>query len=71
MTKSAAESPTSTSQPLGLPELGAIVETFEHGRQRVMDVTGRGGERTVYLRPECGGLEWTVRAANWRQVVKP
>ncbi|MEU8140041.1 hypothetical protein [Streptodolium elevatio] len=54
-----------------VPEIGSIVETLEHGRQQVMDVLDLSDERgrLIYLRPEGGGCEWTVRESGWGQVV--
>lgn len=41
------------------PKIGAIVETADHGRERVMDVIAK----TVFLRPFGGGYE--RREISW------
>lgn len=54
-----------------MPEIGAVVDTFNHGRQQVMDVIGLPyDEPTVFLRPECGGREWTVPVSALGRVVR-
>lgn len=53
------------------PEIGAVVDTFGHGRQQVMDVVGLPyDEPTVFLRPERGGCEWTVPVSALGRVVR-
>lgn len=55
----------------GTPEIGAVVDTFHHGRQQVMDVIGLPyDEPTVFLRPERGGCEWTVPVSALGRVVR-
>lgn len=65
--------PSTPGRNTVVPEVGRIVDTKEHGRQQVMDVLDLGDERgaLVYLRPEGGGCEWTVRESAWGQIVGP
>ncbi|MGW0663845.1 hypothetical protein [Streptodolium elevatio] len=52
------------------PDVGAVLDTV-YGRQRVMDVLNVPYDRpTVYLRPERGGLEWTVAVAELPNVLR-
>ncbi|WP_436772890.1 hypothetical protein [Yinghuangia sp. YIM S09857] len=52
------------------PEIGAVLDTV-YGRQRVMDVLDAGHDRrTVYLRPERGGMEWTIAATDLGRVMR-
>ncbi|MCF2531960.1 hypothetical protein [Yinghuangia soli] len=56
-------------QTMEVPNVGSMVDTI-YGRQQIMDVTGAAdGETTVWLRPERGGIEWTVRASGFAAVV--
>lgn len=60
--------PGAVRAPAQRPAIGAVLDTI-HGRQMVMDVVGTvddGGDRaTVYLRPEGGGLEWSVSLSSF------
>jgi hypothetical protein len=40
-------------------EIGSVVDTAQ-GRAEVMDVLDLDDGATVFLRPEHGGIEWTV-----------
>ncbi|MGW0660523.1 hypothetical protein [Streptodolium elevatio] len=52
------------------PGIGAILDTV-YGPQRVMDVLDAAQDRrTVYLRPERGGLAWTIAAAELGRVAR-
>lgn len=52
------------------PAVGAVLDTI-YGRARVMDVLRLGDEpETVYLRPERGGLEWTVTTVQLPEVLR-
>ncbi|WP_436787926.1 hypothetical protein [Yinghuangia sp. YIM S10712] len=63
---------TELSVPGSVPEIGAIVETVDWGRQQVMDVLPqRDHGATVYLRPEGGGLEWTVPVSALPRFLTP
>jgi hypothetical protein len=43
-----------------------------NGRQQVMDIVDFPHDRpTVYLRPEHGGLEWTVAVADLGRLICP
>lgn len=53
------------------PEVGTVLDTI-YGRARVMDVLRLGdAPETVYLRPERGGLEWTVTTTQLPSVLMP
>ncbi|WP_436770600.1 hypothetical protein [Yinghuangia sp. YIM S09857] len=53
------------------PEVGTVLDTI-YGRARVMDVLRLGDEpETVCLRPERGGLEWTVTTTQLPSVLMP
>lgn len=63
---------TEPSAPRPVPEIGAIVETVDRGRQQVMDVLPRRDHgATMYLRPEGGGLEWTVPVSALPRFLAP
>lgn len=54
-----------------VPEIGTVFDTIEHGRQQVMDVMWLGDVgATVYLRPEGGGIEWTVPLSGLARLIK-
>ncbi|NUU24052.1 MAG: hypothetical protein HOV68_21505 [Streptomycetaceae bacterium] len=58
-------------EPSEAPEIGIVLDTIQHGRQQVMDILGAPDEPTVYLRPEHGGLEWTVPLSGLWRLVEP
>ncbi|MCF2526340.1 hypothetical protein [Yinghuangia soli] len=61
-----AATPSMAPEP---PVVGTIVHTI-YGPQQVMDVSDVGqAEMTLWLRPERGGLEWTVSLAGYPSVL--
>lgn len=52
------------------PEIGAVLGTI-HGRQQVMAVMQLASDEPnlVYLRPEHGGIEWTVPVDDLARVL--
>lgn len=70
--KGTTPAPSAVRAPAGRPAIGAVLDTI-YGRQTVMDIIGtapaEADRATVYLRPEGGGLEWSVPLSSYAAIL--